>query len=128
MIYFVILIIFILSPFLLKYLLLKKNPKGQRIYTDESEITILIEDTSINLPYDKIKKIVFTEEKRRRFYIWPRIEVVIKIFPRERPNPFVFTKSSGKKFFEEYKKILKDFARSNRVNLINELEDKRNKK
>jgi len=121
MIYLVILIIFILLPFLLKYLLLKKNPKGQRIYTDDAEITILIEDSSVNLSYSKVKKIVFTEEKRRKFFVWPKTEECIKIFSRERPNPFVFYKSSSKKFFEEYKDKLKEFARNNRVNLVDEL-------
>lgn len=123
MFYLIAIIVIIFSPVLIKYLVLRDNYKGkERILVDKTELTLLVNNGSRNLSYNKIKKIVFAECKRRKFFIWPITDKCIKIYSRNQAQPFEFYKSYEKEKFEKYIDNLKEFANNNYIKLDNELE------
>ena len=122
MFYLIAIIIIIFSPVLIKYLVLRDNYKGkERILSDKTELTLLVNNGSRNLSYNQIKKIVISECKRRKFFIWPITDACISIYSRSAPQPFKFYRSYEKDKFEKYIERLQKFCKKNHIKLENEL-------
>ena len=94
------------------------------ILTDKIEIVLMVPDDKgvkpLNLTYDQISRIQFDPCTEFRFFKRVPSEK-ITITTGKYSKPIVYTKLKHKKYFEEYKKSLEEFAADNRVTLVNNL-------
>lgn len=99
--------------------------KDDRIIPDKTEIVLI--DTSgkipkgINVTHDKIIRISFNPCTETKFFFFekPSERITIEINGR---GPFEFFRlTEGEDRFDRYKDILTEFAKNNRISLINNL-------
>lgn len=97
----------------------------RHIFVDKTELVLIYlkgkKFTSTNLTYEQITNIRFVPCKEYKFF-FPVDSEKIEIISSKQSQPIVYTKLKEKKYFEEYKKELAEFAARNRVSFSNELE------
>ena len=90
---------------------------NRRILCDKTELVLTIVGKRVNilnLPYNQITSISIEPCKEFRFFrMVPSERIVIRT--SKRPEPIVYTKYKEKKFFDEYKRELTEFAKNNRI-------------
>jgi len=73
----------------------------------------------MSMTYDKFSKISFVPcTERKLFKAVPSEKIVIKL--KAMRQPIEFTKLKNKEFYEEYKEGFREFARKNRIDLVDE--------
>jgi len=96
----------------------------KHIYADKTELVLIYlkgkKYGSTNLTYEHITNIRFAPCKERKF-LFPVDSEKIEIVSNKLEKPIVYTKLKEKKYFDEYKKELSEFAARNRIRFSNEL-------
>ncbi len=97
----------------------------KHIFFDKTEIVLSIASSSqystLNLSYSDISRISFDPVKERKF-IFKRVDSEkITITTGKSDEPIVFKKSNEKKFWNEYKTKLEEFAIRNNISFVNNL-------
>ena len=100
----------------------------RKIAFDETEVVMAVmlkqefgkeKAKILNVTYDQFLKIsIIPIEERKFFRIVPSEKIVIKL--KKYAQEFEFTKMQNKEFYEEYKISFIDFAKKNRIDLIEE--------
>ena len=94
------------------------NMANRHILCDKTELVLTIIGKKrvniLNVPYNQITSISFEPCKEFRFFrMVPSERIIIRT--SKRPEPIVYTKYKEKKFFDEYKQELAEFAKNNRI-------------
>ena len=97
---------------------------NKRVLCDKTEVVLTVLGKNkaqiINLTYDQIVSIRFEPCREFRFFRRvPSERIVITTSKGE--QPIIYTKVKEKKFFDEYKKDLKEFAENNRITFYDNL-------
>jgi hypothetical protein len=95
---------------------------NKRILCDKTELVLTIvgkkKVDTINLTYNQITSITIEDCKEFRFFRTVPSERIL-IRTSKRPEPITYTKCKEKKFFDEYKQELTEFAKNNRITFYN---------
>ncbi len=98
--------------------------KQDRIIPDKTEI-VVIDDSGkipkgVNIPYHKILRIVYSPCVEG-FFKKPSQKIAIDINGRAEPYVF-YRKKEGDARFESYIEILNEFAKNNKITIVNNLQ------
>jgi hypothetical protein len=91
------------------------------IQTDRTELVLLVKGKKkyevMNVTYDQITRIQIRAATRIGFFKKVPSEEIV-IVTRKKSEPLVYKKHKEKKYFEEYKATLEEFAKNNKVTFI----------
>ncbi len=95
------------------------------IQADKTELVLMVEGKKkyevLNVTFDQITRIQIRPTEVFSFFKKVPSEEIV-IVTRKKSEPLVYKKHKEKKFFDEYKRELEEFAKNNRVTFINNLD------
>lgn len=100
----------------------KSKVPSKLILLDKSEVVLFVPTKNNyitnNLVSSQILRIQFDKITERKFGIIPQESEKIAIITSKNPDGIVYTKAKNKKFFDEYKAELTEYAKEYNIKLI----------